>query len=284
LNVQASGICQMKRERRTREELSSEQIFALLNSLLLNAHEVRGAWEKGWTPPPFRTKRGITIYHRWPVDPASFLFHEIFLLNCYTSNNFYSPKKGDTIVDCGANIGVFALYLTTLERKLHIHCFEPSESTCAQLRLNVEANKLHDVISVHQQAIWRDNKQQVLLSGKSSGRHSFFRQPDEQIPHCQETVSCITLAEALDFCDGRDIELLKIDAEGAELEIVENADSKTLSTIQRLALEYHEKLRPRSRERLISHLELNGFNEICVTAQRDLGEAIGIIQATRFRE
>jgi FkbM family methyltransferase len=271
----------MATEQKTREDLSLEQMYPILQRVLLNAPEVESAWKERRMPPAFRTRRGITIYHRWPMDPASFLFYEIFLLNCYTSNCFYSPKPGDTIVDCGANIGMFALYLTTLEPKLHIHCFEPSESTFSQLRLNIEANRLQNVVSAHQMAVWKDNSQQVLQPGPSSGRRSFFPQSYEHVLGTGEIVECTTLAGVCDLCRGTDVEFLKIDTEGAELEIVESADSRTLSKIKRVAIEFHEELRPGTRDRLLKHLELSGFDQTCIITQKNLSYAIGIIQASR---
>ena len=166
-----------------------DQIYPMLQRSLLNADEVAAAWRSGRIPPSFQTRQGITIHHRWPLDPASFLFYEIFLLNCYTSDSFYFPKPGDTILDCGANIGIFSLYLTTLEPNLHIHCVEPSQSTFKQLKLNVEANHLQNVVSLYQMAVWKDHSQQTLFSGPSSGRRSMFPQEHQEVYGPSEIVT-----------------------------------------------------------------------------------------------
>jgi FkbM family methyltransferase len=210
------------------------------------------------------------------------LFSEIFLRGCYTSAGFYEPAAGDTVIDCGANIGVFALYLATKTRNIRIHCFEPSGSTFQQLEVNIKANKLENVASIYQEGLWPDHTERVLLGYDNSGRRSFYRDRRERIAGTSEKVKCISLGTAIEKCGRNLIDFLKIDIEGAELEIVEGADSKEWDKVKRVALEYHEELRPGSKNRLLKHLASNGFNQIFVTQlPAPLVDSIGIIQAIR---
>jgi hypothetical protein len=74
------------------------------------------------------------------------------------------------------------------------------------------------------------------------------------------------------------IDFLKLDVEGAELDILEGADFSTLGRIQKVALEFHEHFRPGSKEGVLTYLRKNGFGDI--RANTGTGR-LGIIRASR---
>jgi FkbM family methyltransferase len=254
----------------------------LMSRFLLNAADVVDAWYRNRCPPPFITKSGITLYHSWPDDPIYFLFNEIFIERCYTGSGFYQPKPKDVIVDLGANIGVFALYVASMVRDVEISCFEPSKQTCERLFHNVTANGLSDRISVFPLGLWKDHSEGRLLGIGSSARKSFFASPPENCEGAAEIVSCTTLPTALAMLGQKKIDLLKIDTEGAELEILKYTDDRTWARIERLTLEYHEELRPGSKIEILDLLAEKGYATVhvrCLPSQN--AKAIGIIQASR---
>lgn len=70
--------------------------------------------------------------------------------------------------------------------------------------------------------------------------------------------------------------------EGAEVEILSAIDERNWAKFQRVALEYHEELRPGSKSGLIEMLRVNGFEIAYCTGDEELAdEPIGLIRAER---
>ena len=77
-----------------------------------------------------------------------------------------------------------------------------------------------------------------------------------------------------------DIALLKIDTEGAEIEIVEGASQEVWPKIDRVVFEFHDPFRPGSRDRVCRVLEANGLRRFRnITSPANPG--FGVVQASR---
>lgn len=75
-------------------------------------------------------------------------------------------------------------------------------------------------------------------------------------------VGCVPLATFLSSKDITQVDLLKIDIEGAELEIFEGPDSDTLQNIKQISVEFHAFLDPAQRPRvqnIMSRMRERGF-------------------------
>ena len=90
-----------------------------------NWQDVLRALRCGTEVPPIHLKNGLRIAHS-ADDDIGYSFFEIFGLQPYTSRGFYQPHPSHTVVDIGANIGLFALYLAGCAPGIEVHCFEPS--------------------------------------------------------------------------------------------------------------------------------------------------------------
>ena len=210
-----------------------------------NWREVWAAYRAGRTVPPLTLRSGLKLHHG-EGDAPVFLYRELFVEHCPLSDDFYRPGPGDVVADIGANIGFFALLLQERAPGIRVHCFEPSLATCEVIRRSVEANGLEGSIAVHQCAVSDRRAVLQLKHGGSSLSHSFFIDGD---PSQTESVESIGLDEALDLCGEGPIDLLKIDVEGAEIEIVEGASPRTWERVRRMVVEFHDMIRPGCRER-----------------------------------
>lgn len=251
---------------------------ALANTLLDNGAEVAVAYEEQRQLPPFHLKNGITIYHDH-MDPIVDLLLEIFVAESYTGSDFYRPLEGDSVLDCGANIGVFALYLASRAPGIRVFCFEPCSDTAAKLRMNVERNGLEKQILVFEQAVLDSLTEQPMQLTPSSGDRSFFSRP-ESLSGRSETIRCMSLANAVELTGVDKINLLKIDAEGSEIEILEGARDFDWNRIDRVALEYHDFFRPRCREISTECLKTYGFELLQVKSVGPV-EKQGVLRARR---
>jgi FkbM family methyltransferase len=132
-------------------------------------------------------------------------------------------KPGDTFVDIGANIGMLTLAAArAMEGKGRIFAFEPFEKTARMLERSVWMNGFSPVVNVYHAAVSNRTGQQHLHLGSTSGHHSLYdlssfpEQSQKTVEVSLVTVDSIKIA-------GPGIDLMKIDAEGAELDIIEGS-------------------------------------------------------------
>ncbi len=235
------------------------------------------AYRTGGTLPPLEFRGGIELHHGEGDDPI-FLFREIFRDRCYTSEVFYVPKAGDTVLDLGANIGAFALFLELQARGIRVHCFEPSLKSCATLERNVEANGLEDLVTVYPYAVSNHRGTVALQQTGTSITRSLFR--EESSAGDAEPVECIGLAEAIELSGAERVDLLKVDVEGAEIEVVEGMDPAGWGKVERAVIEFHDQFRPGCRERVTQALAAGGFDRIEAVEEPTVA-GLGFIRASR---
>jgi FkbM family methyltransferase len=228
--------------------------------------------------PTFRLRDGLTIEHE-PGDKPIVLFREIFLDQCYTRGGFYRPRAHDVVLDIGANIGMFALWLQSQARGIAVHSFEPASATRERLKRNLAANQVDNFVHVHSVAVTNVCSMVSLKRAESSGETSLFSHATT-LHDAEELVPTITLAEAVALTGASSIDFLKIDVEGSEIEIVEGAGAETWSKIERVAIEYHDLFRPGCRERVTLALERQGFRSIETIPVHGLPD-LGLIRARR---
>jgi hypothetical protein len=101
---------------------------------------------------------------------------------------------------------------------------------------------------------------------------SAYRQDANSHGSEEARVTTVSLDDVVARCtEGEAIRLLKIDAEGAEGEILEGASSSTLSRIDQMVVEYHDSLVPQVRERCCAVLERAGFQYVARAITPDSG-------------
>jgi amino acid adenylation domain-containing protein/FkbM family methyltransferase len=71
-------------------------------------------------------------------NETDYIYHEIFALQAYLRHGI-TLRDGDCIVDAGANIGLFTVFVSRLVRGARILAFEPNPAAYACLKANSEA-------------------------------------------------------------------------------------------------------------------------------------------------
>lgn len=86
------------------------------------------------------------IWEYLTINDSEFFYHEIFINNSYF-DDIISIQNGNTIIDAGANIGLFSLYCLQKASNLKVYAFEPIPKICDVLRRNlVSYNRNNQIV------------------------------------------------------------------------------------------------------------------------------------------
>lgn len=223
--------------------------------------------------PALKISDSIAIEHN--SNDAMFIVNEIVVGECYTSKGFYSPKDGDVVIDVGANIGVFAMYLQTLAR-VQVYSFEPAPSTREMLERNVANNNLSSQIRVVPVAIGKEAGTLSLRCSPNFG-HSSFYEGDHLKDAVEVSVPVATLPSQFSSLGISHVDLLKIDIEGAEVALLEGMTPEAWKMVQRVTIETHDAISQRAHELCTKCLLENGFD---VHSEKQQG-GLGYVNASR---
>ena len=144
-----------------------------------------------------------------------------------------------TLVDVGANVGVYTLYWCSLNSNLRTISIEPFDENYKLLVGNVNMNDFTDRVKFIKQPLSSQKKYGIYdISDKRPGSSSFkFNSKDIQDLGNSELIESLTLDILLNKIMGQKI--LKIDVEGYEYEILLNTPIKVLRQFSDMVIEYH---------------------------------------------
>lgn len=146
-------------------------------------------------------------------------FREVCIEDHY---NFFRIKPKMTILDIGAHIGTFTLLAS---KKVGIGgkviAIEAETNNFNQLKKNIDLNEIKNVIPINI-ALSDFNGEKDFFITKGSGCHSFSPTPGQEIID-KIKIRVKSLNSLMKELNIEKIDLLKIDAEGAELEILKGA-------------------------------------------------------------
>jgi FkbM family methyltransferase len=177
---------------------------------------------------------------------------------------YHLPFQCATVLDVGANIGIFALWAVGQSPNIRVWAVEPCPVTYRRLTQHISANKLsHRIQSLPLAVAGQSGECQMVDFGPSVDRRLQLRVSETP---CGPTVSVssITLTELLELCRLRTVDLLKMDIEGSEWGALFSTPPEVLRRFHHINLEYHEVHTSfgYTPEKLISHLASAGHELI----------------------
>jgi FkbM family methyltransferase len=156
-------------------------------------------------------------------------FVELLLDDCYGLRPLTGGRRGSKIsrvVDIGANVGLFGLAARMAFPEATIHCYEPNAALEPYLAHQAKIARFDYFL----EAVGRKAGRVSLDVNIAESVHSSSRaDPDGAIPQ-------VALRTALDRLSG-EVDLVKMDCEGGEWEMLEDAES--WRRVRFLTLEYH---------------------------------------------
>jgi FkbM family methyltransferase len=163
-----------------------------------------------------------------------------------------------TVVDAGANIGLATLYFQRQFPDARIIAIEAEPENYAFCRKNLAANGLA-ATTVLNRGLWRDGTPLAVGAWQDRREWAYTVRPAEGDAEGREDSVMGVTVEALMADYGLEsIDILKIDIEGAEHQVFEDAESTRswLPKVKLAALEIHT---PAARELIARRFDDNGF-------------------------
>ena len=183
------------------------------------------------------------------------MYNEIYFQQHY---KFISKNSAPVIIDCGANIGLSVIYFHQLIPDAKIIAIEADPNVASILEENLKTNNCQAEVII--KAVWNSNDELLSFSQLGADSGSFYG--TENIIQV-ETIRLKSILERFD-----EIELIKIDIEGAELTVVEDAYME-FKKANKVFIEFHSFYGQEQKlDRILELLSSIGFRYIILPAKR----------------
>ncbi|HEX2733149.1 MAG TPA: FkbM family methyltransferase [Polyangiaceae bacterium] len=231
---------------------------------------------------------GETIHHRRKYE-TEFLYREIFVNRVYLKHGI-ELSPGARVIDVGANIGLFSLFVKCEQPDAVVYGFEPAPELCEIAKLNTQrfgasvqlfALGLSDSNAVREFTYYPDYS---IMSGfhavserdrgvLEQGIRTQLRALSKSAQSVNQKLVDALIAKKLEGSTRYDcpmttlssfiaetklsrVDLLKIDAERCELEILRGVAETDWPKLQQIVVEAHD---PATRDALASLLVARGY-------------------------
>jgi len=174
----------------------------------------------------------LNILYRDDSDES--VIDEIFVDRLYRRLDEIIPDLINPIIDVGAHIGLFSLYARILNQTAVIYALEPEANNFDLLKQNLKLNSQTNIIARQLALHWLPDKTTPLFLSSNNHNHSTYQKNDHPV-----NVSAIELQKFVDTNNIDRIGLIKLDVEGAELNLLPSWSDQLWNKINWIVLEYH---------------------------------------------
>jgi len=190
-----------------------------------------------------------------------FNLREIYVRNIY--EEYYKLKKGDIVVDLGANMGLFTVKAAkAVGDEGIVIAIEPEVDNLRFLERNVMENEVGNVVIVPK-GVWSGKDRLKLFISGFTGHHSLL--------HCEDKnrfveVEVDTVDNILRELGVKKVDFIKMDIEGAEIEACKGMKQTLKDNDVKLAIDVevsHIEGANQTDRIIASWLNRSGF-EVCV--------------------
>lgn len=142
-----------------------------------------------------------------------------------------------TVVDIGGHIGLFAMFAALRARRGRVLVYEPESENFALLTENLRRNHLDRVRAFNLAVAASAGERDMHYAGDARGTvaHSLFGTSNRTF-----RVTCTTLGRILEEHGLERVDFLKLDCEGAEVEILQSLADAHLLRIRQVVMESAE--------------------------------------------
>ncbi|MBW4499443.1 MAG: FkbM family methyltransferase [Scytonema hyalinum WJT4-NPBG1] len=191
-------------------------------------------------------------------EETEFIFSEVFIEQQYIKNGILL-NEGDCIFDVGANIGLFSLFVSRLQKHIKIYAFEPIKEIFEVLQANVQLHSIVNISLFNYGLSSEYNSDKTFTFYPNMAGNSTTK-PEEKL-ELQEVMEDIctkemveyffqkkqvrgevrTLSSVMSELNIQSIDLLKIDVEGEEYEVLQGVNDNEWKKIKQIVAEVHDR-------------------------------------------
>jgi len=158
----------------------------------------------------------------------------------FVRGSYQVPARCDTILDCGANVGIFSVWAARQRPAARIVALEPFPDTYASLVANIRANALDDRVRCVPLALAAQAGERFIGIDGASPDRKLVAQDLEADRSASVRVDTLSLGDAMSRNGFDHVDYLKMDIEGSEWEVLLSTPVDVLRRIRVIQLEYHE--------------------------------------------
>jgi FkbM family methyltransferase len=173
---------------------------------------------------------------RTPVGLKSmrlYSHHDLLTVNeIFCRQDYFADRSLKYVIDLGSNIGISAIYFLTRNGDATCALYEPNPHNIERLRLNLQGYESR--YSLNQLAVSNESGE-IQFGIEPTGRYGGIAQG-----HLQTiVVSCVHINDVIEGAlrDHSNIDILKVDTEGVEIQTIEAIDGNLLDHISKIYLE-----------------------------------------------
>ena len=172
-------------------------------------------------------------------------FHEVVIRQVYRAAAVHA-RDARFIMDLGANIGLASRYFLTAAPRSKVFAVEPQVETFAVLARNMQEEIRRGRCEVLHGAAWNTNGRICLEAPPHGADFDSVRVANNSFNIDCLTIPSFTMSSLLQRCGFPHIDLLKVDIEGAEIQLFQN-DTSWVDRVRSIAIEFHGNSRIESR-------------------------------------
>ena len=242
------------RLRLTDPEIEANQVLRVLSKLSGGVSQMKETNSLSWK----LAVRNQILQLNCRRYPSS----DVGILNQVLANEEYAPlaeifqrQENLRIIDAGANVGLASIFFRLICPSAQILCLEIDGENARQAKINFALNDMADIVLM-QNALWKsDAFLELKKDFRDSSECSYYVEEVDEVSNLMGH----DLTYFLNLMNWNQVDLLKIDIEGAERHLFETqkAADCLLERTQHLALEIHDEFNIRNN--IQEHLTRHGF-------------------------
>jgi FkbM family methyltransferase len=177
-------------------------------------------------------KKENKVVYKTTFDTLSLLTNEALypiVDDFYYYQHFYKVKTGDFIIDAGSNCGHISIFFSKLiGENGKIFAFEPDKFNIERISKNINLNpELFDNIKIQDLLLWNKNEKIDFYEAGTVGSSAVWLPDNEHSVKKQAT----TIDSWVINNEIKQLDFIKMDIEGAEIEALEGA-IETIKTLK----------------------------------------------------